>query len=172
MATPLRFSSKDHAGIRKLRSPRLKFGVALETVDGRWTPARPMSWQRHYAALRELMCGENQAGFLPGVTMHDMDVGEWLARQRGVLRQKQVGRQGVPGGPPAQGSGSIVRVGDQPASSDEVHQEGHAVDEGRLGEHLAFLAQLGQDNELSIGADGTGTTRCPHLVSVQVTERV
>ncbi|MFD1277978.1 helicase associated domain-containing protein [Streptomyces kaempferi] len=43
-------------------------------------------WQRHYAALRELLADEQgQAGqteVLPGFTVHGMDVGKWLARQR------------------------------------------------------------------------------------------
>ncbi|WP_367123102.1 helicase associated domain-containing protein, partial [Streptomyces phytohabitans] len=40
-------------------------------------------WQRHYAALRELVADEEgQAEVLPGFTVHGMDVGKWLARQR------------------------------------------------------------------------------------------
>lgn len=52
-----------------------------------WTktgnPAWPAHWQRHYAALRELLADEQgQAHVLPGVTVHGMDIGKWLARQR------------------------------------------------------------------------------------------
>lgn len=42
-----------------------------------------MEWQRHYAALRELVRDEDgQADVLPGLTVHGMDIGKWLARQR------------------------------------------------------------------------------------------
>jgi superfamily II DNA or RNA helicase len=60
--------------------------TALETVDEDWNPDWPADWQRHYAALRELVADEEgQAGaveVLPGFTVHGMDVGKWLARQR------------------------------------------------------------------------------------------
>lgn len=42
-----------------------------------------MEWQRHYAALRELVRDEEgQAEVLPGFTVHGMDIGKWLAKQR------------------------------------------------------------------------------------------
>ncbi len=60
--------------------------TALEAVDEDWNPDWPPDWQRHYAALRELVADEEgQAGtveVLPGVTVHGMDIGKWLARQR------------------------------------------------------------------------------------------
>jgi Helicase associated domain len=57
--------------------------TALEAVDEDWNPAWPADWQRHYAALRELVRDENgPAEVLPGFTVHGMDVGKWLARQR------------------------------------------------------------------------------------------
>jgi hypothetical protein len=60
--------------------------TALETVDEDWNPAWPADWQRHYAALRELVRDEaGQAGaveVLPGVTVHGMDIGRWLNKQR------------------------------------------------------------------------------------------
>ncbi|MEW2030683.1 Helicase associated domain protein [Streptomyces roseifaciens] len=55
---------------------------ALRDIDEDWNPAWPADWQRHYAAVRELLAGEDQAQVLPGVTVHGMDVGKWLARQR------------------------------------------------------------------------------------------
>ncbi|WP_424863396.1 helicase associated domain-containing protein [Streptomyces sp. MMS24-I29] len=43
----------------------------------------PADWQRHHAALRELVADEESpAEVLPGFTVHGMDVGKWLARQR------------------------------------------------------------------------------------------
>ncbi|WP_375790188.1 helicase associated domain-containing protein [Streptomyces telluris] len=55
---------------------------ALREVDEDWNPAWPADWQRHYAAVRELLAGEDQAQVLPGVTVHGMDVGRWLQKQR------------------------------------------------------------------------------------------
>jgi hypothetical protein len=57
--------------------------TALEAVDEEWNPSWPPEWQRHYAALRELVRDEQgRADVLPGVTVHGMDIGKWLARQR------------------------------------------------------------------------------------------
>lgn len=57
--------------------------AALEAVDAHWNPAWPPEWQRHYAALRELLADEDdRSEVLPGFTVHGMDVGKWLARQR------------------------------------------------------------------------------------------
>ncbi|WP_031170763.1 DEAD/DEAH box helicase [Streptomyces durhamensis] len=57
--------------------------AALEAVDEDWNPSWPAEWQRHYAALRELVADEEgQAEVLPGFTVHGMDIGKWLARQR------------------------------------------------------------------------------------------
>jgi Helicase associated domain len=60
--------------------------TALEAVDPDWNPDWPPEWQRHYAALRELVRDEDgQAGeteVLPGFTVHAMDIGKWLTKQR------------------------------------------------------------------------------------------
>ncbi|MET9793500.1 DEAD/DEAH box helicase [Streptomyces canus] len=60
--------------------------TALEEIDEDWNPAWSPDWQRHYAALRELVADEEgQASaveVLPGVTIHGMDIGKWLAKQR------------------------------------------------------------------------------------------
>lgn len=57
--------------------------TALEAVDEDWNPVWPAEWQRHYAALRELVRDEEgQAEVLPGFTVHGMDIGKWLAKQR------------------------------------------------------------------------------------------
>ncbi|MFG2426095.1 Helicase associated domain protein [Streptomyces sp. NPDC048448] len=65
---------------------RPEWEAALLAVDADWNPAWPADWQRHYAALRELLADEEgQAGateVLPGFTVHGMDIGKWLARQR------------------------------------------------------------------------------------------
>ncbi|MFL3871347.1 Helicase associated domain protein [Streptomyces griseobrunneus] len=63
-----------------------EWGAALEAVDADWNPSWSAEWQRRYAALRELVAGEGgQAGaveVMPGFTVHGMDIGKWLARQR------------------------------------------------------------------------------------------
>ncbi|MGW5401326.1 Helicase associated domain protein [Streptomyces sp. NPDC003952] len=57
--------------------------TALEAVDEHWNPEWPAEWQRHYAALRELLTDEeDHSDVLPGFTVHGMDVGKWLAKQR------------------------------------------------------------------------------------------
>lgn len=56
--------------------------TALREIDPDWNPAWPADWQRHYAALQELVRDEDQAEVLPGFTVHGMDIGKWLARQR------------------------------------------------------------------------------------------
>ncbi|MFF6984471.1 Helicase associated domain protein [Streptomyces sp. NPDC008343] len=57
--------------------------AALESVDEHWNPAWPADWQRHYAALRELVREEEgPAEVLPGLTIHGMDIGRWLQRNR------------------------------------------------------------------------------------------
>lgn len=56
---------------------------ALREVDEHWNPAWPADWQRHYATLRELLRDEDDhAMVLPGVTVHGMDIGRWLNKQR------------------------------------------------------------------------------------------
>ncbi|MFD9324003.1 Helicase associated domain protein [Streptomyces sp. NPDC060053] len=57
--------------------------AALVAIDPDWNPAWPVSWQRHYAAVRELLRDEDgQTEVQPGVTVSGMDVGAWLAKQR------------------------------------------------------------------------------------------
>ncbi|WP_370424372.1 Helicase associated domain protein, partial [Streptomyces sp. QH1-20] len=57
--------------------------TALKEVDEDWNPEWPAEWQRHYAALRELVRDEEgPVGVLPGFTVHGMDIGKWLAKQR------------------------------------------------------------------------------------------
>ncbi|MFI8008324.1 helicase associated domain-containing protein [Streptomyces sp. NPDC086010] len=60
--------------------------AALETVDKDWNPVWLAEWQRHYTALRELVPDEQDssgaAAVLPGLTVHGMDIGKWLAKQR------------------------------------------------------------------------------------------
>ncbi|MFF2964582.1 helicase associated domain-containing protein [Streptomyces sp. NPDC057963] len=57
--------------------------AALKEIDPDWNPAWPADWQRHYAALRELVRDEEgPVEVLPGVTVHGMDVGRFVAKQR------------------------------------------------------------------------------------------
>ncbi|MFI7274518.1 Helicase associated domain protein [Streptomyces sp. NPDC049879] len=102
---------------------------ALEAVDLDWNPSWPPGWQRHYAALRELVRGEeDRAEVLPGVTVHGMDVGKWLARQRtpkvwaGLAdgqreRLKQLGVTPLP-----QAAASVAAVVPAPAGPDRSEE--------------------------------------------------
>ena len=57
--------------------------TALREVDEDWNPAWPPEWQRHYAVVREMLAEESILAYVePGVTVHGMDIGKWLARQR------------------------------------------------------------------------------------------
>ncbi|WP_405968629.1 helicase associated domain-containing protein [Streptomyces sp. NBC_00015] len=59
-----------------------EWAAALEAIDPDWNPAWPADWQRHYAAVRELLRDEEGTELLPGVTVGGQDVGRWLLRQR------------------------------------------------------------------------------------------
>ncbi|MFJ2420021.1 helicase associated domain-containing protein [Streptomyces brevispora] len=57
--------------------------TALREVDEDWNPSWPPEWQRHYAVVREMLAEESILAYIePGVTVHGMDIGKWLARQR------------------------------------------------------------------------------------------
>ncbi|WP_343240321.1 helicase associated domain-containing protein [Streptomyces sp. SID14515] len=52
-------------------------------IDPDWSPRWPVDWQRHYAASRLLLAEEHgPTEILPGVTVHGIDVGAWIHRQR------------------------------------------------------------------------------------------
>ncbi|WP_439333218.1 Helicase associated domain protein [Streptomyces zhaozhouensis] len=56
--------------------------TALRAIDPHWNPAWPASWQRHYAALQDLIAEETGPIHVdPGVTVHGMDIGRWLTKQ-------------------------------------------------------------------------------------------
>ncbi|MFE5885973.1 helicase associated domain-containing protein [Streptomyces hydrogenans] len=60
-----------------------EWGAALEAIDEDWNPSWPAEWQRHYAVVREMLAEKSVLAYVePGVTVHGMDVGKWLARQR------------------------------------------------------------------------------------------
>ncbi|MFJ4903929.1 helicase associated domain-containing protein, partial [Streptomyces sp. NPDC088727] len=57
--------------------------AALREVDEDWNPSWPPEWQRHYAVVREMLAEESILAYIePGVTVHGMDLGKWLAKQR------------------------------------------------------------------------------------------
>ncbi|WNI34478.1 Helicase associated domain protein [Streptomyces sp. ITFR-6] len=57
--------------------------TALEAVDEDWNPSWPPEWQRHYAVVREMLAEESILAYIePGVTVHGMDIGKWLDKQR------------------------------------------------------------------------------------------
>ncbi|MGW0646519.1 helicase associated domain-containing protein [Streptomyces badius] len=57
--------------------------AALKEIDEDWNPSWPAEWQRHFAVVREMLAEETILAYVePGVTVHGMDIGKWLARQR------------------------------------------------------------------------------------------
>ncbi|MFJ3589153.1 Helicase associated domain protein [Streptomyces sp. NPDC090231] len=57
--------------------------TALREVDEDWNPSWPPEWQRHYAVVREMLAEESILAYIePGVTVHGMNIGKWLAKQR------------------------------------------------------------------------------------------
>ncbi|MFG2334698.1 Helicase associated domain protein [Streptomyces sp. NPDC048604] len=57
--------------------------AALREIDDDWNPSWPAQWQRHYAVVREMLAEETILAYVePGVTVHGMDIGKWLTRQR------------------------------------------------------------------------------------------
>ncbi|MFD0078526.1 Helicase associated domain protein [Streptomyces sp. NPDC127166] len=57
--------------------------AALRDIDEDWNPTWPPEWQRHYAVVREMLAEETILGYIePGVTVHGMNIGTWLAKQR------------------------------------------------------------------------------------------
>ncbi|MEV4943978.1 DEAD/DEAH box helicase [Streptomyces zaomyceticus] len=62
---------------------RPEWRTALEAVDADWNPPWPAPWQRHYAVVREMLAEETILAYVePGVTVHGMDIGKWIAQQR------------------------------------------------------------------------------------------
>ncbi|MEV2235835.1 Helicase associated domain protein [Streptomyces phaeochromogenes] len=60
-----------------------EWDAALTEIDPDWNPDWPTVWQRHFAAVREMLVEESVlANVEPGVTVHGMDVGRWLHKQR------------------------------------------------------------------------------------------
>nr|WP_169786248.1 DEAD/DEAH box helicase [Streptomyces yerevanensis] len=60
-----------------------EWDAALKEIDPDWNPKWPTDWQRHYAAVREMLMEESVPAYVePGVTVHGMDVGRWLHKQR------------------------------------------------------------------------------------------
>ncbi|WP_103529718.1 DEAD/DEAH box helicase [Streptomyces sp. SM12] len=58
--------------------------AALAAIDPDWNAPWSPTWQRHYAALRELIGDEPEgaaAAVPPGVTVYGLDVGKWAAQQ-------------------------------------------------------------------------------------------
>ncbi|MFF3751396.1 Helicase associated domain protein [Streptomyces sp. NPDC002018] len=57
--------------------------AALKEIDEDWNPSWPAEWQRHFAVVREMLAEETILAYVePGVTVHGMDIGKWLAKQR------------------------------------------------------------------------------------------
>ncbi|MEU5298595.1 DEAD/DEAH box helicase [Streptomyces umbrinus] len=60
-----------------------EWDAALKAIDPDWNPDWPTVWQRNFAAVREMLVEESVLAYVePGVTVHGMDVGRWLHKQR------------------------------------------------------------------------------------------
>ncbi|MFD3381290.1 MULTISPECIES: Helicase associated domain protein [unclassified Streptomyces] len=60
-----------------------EWDAALKAIDPDWNPDWPTVWQRHFAAVREMLVEESALAYVePGVTVHGLDVGRWLHKQR------------------------------------------------------------------------------------------
>ncbi|MEU9165814.1 Helicase associated domain protein [Streptomyces sp. NPDC048424] len=111
--------------ISNLRRPGALVGhpereAALAAIDPEWNPAWAPDWQRHYAAVREMLAEETApARIEPGVTVHGMDIGRWLQKQcqhtvwaRLMDEQRErLGRLGIQPLPPGQEAPAKARTG-------------------------------------------------------------
>ncbi|MFJ8563213.1 Helicase associated domain protein [Streptomyces sp. NPDC093514] len=111
--------------ISNLRRPGALAGhpereAALAAIDPDWNPAWAPDWQRHYAAVRQMLTEETGLTDVePGVTMHGMDVGKWLQRQRqhavwaGLMegQRERLERLGIAPLPPEQETPAKARKG-------------------------------------------------------------
>ncbi|MEV5901859.1 Helicase associated domain protein [Streptomyces sp. NPDC052127] len=110
----------------------LEWKAALEAVDEDWNPAWPADWQRHYAALRELVRDEEQVDVLPGVTVHGMDVGRFAQKQR-----QHVVWQGLMDGQRE----LLEAIGVVPLSPEQTPAKASKASSGAFERGIAALAQ-------------------------------
>ncbi|MEV6109182.1 Helicase associated domain protein [Streptomyces sp. NPDC051940] len=158
---------------------------ALREVDEDWNPAWPPDWQRHYAAVRELLRDEHGADgweqVLPGVTVHGMDVGKWLAKQR----QPAVWQQLVDGQRERLGRLGIEPLSEAPPAPAKPARGGTAAFErgltaltqykARTGSvtvpraHVEPVTADGQEHQVKLGVFLSNTkTRRAKLTAVQL----
>ncbi|WP_425329262.1 helicase associated domain-containing protein [Streptomyces griseofuscus] len=139
--------------------------AALKAVDEDWNPPWSTEWQRHYAALRELVRDEEgPAQALPRFTVHGMDVGKWLARQRRpeVWAALADGTARAPGAArhhtarPGPGPGGAGRIRGSPHGARERLSEGRcgpgAVQAGSLVVPRGHVKVLPDGTEVKPGA--------------------
>ncbi|MFJ3906406.1 Helicase associated domain protein [Streptomyces sp. NPDC090025] len=142
---------------------RSDWATALSEIDEDWNPAWPPDWQRHYAALRELIVDEEgRADVLPGVTVHGMDIGAWLARQRTPTvwaamtegQRRRLGALGVIPGAPEPEASTLAKASGAPVNTFERSIAALAQYKGREG-HLrvprAHVERLADGSEVRLG---------------------
>ncbi|MEV4441862.1 Helicase associated domain protein [Streptomyces sp. NPDC049577] len=137
---------------------------ALAAIDPDWNPAWPVTWQRHYAAVRELLAEEDArlADVLPGVTVHGMDVGRWLERQRehavwqGLMegQRERLEQLGITPLPPV-GAPAKARKGGSAFERGVAALRQYKEREGTLARisrsHVEVVRYDGQDVEVRLG---------------------
>lgn len=95
---------------------RAERAAALAEVDPDWNPGWDLRWQRHYAALAQLVEGGGTLGeIVPGVTVYGQDIGRWLARQQQDWARLAEGQQE-----------RLRRLGVKPAAPEDLGESGGA----------------------------------------------
>ncbi|MDQ1052028.1 DEAD/DEAH box helicase [Streptomyces sp. V4I2] len=138
--------------------------AALKEIDPDWNPKWPADWQRHYAAVRELLREEAEfSEILPGVTCHGMDVGKWLQKQRrhtvwqGLKagQRERLEQLGVVPLPPTQEAPPKARTGGPGAFERGLealrqykHREGHVTVPR---DHVENVVFDGQEHAVKLG---------------------
>ncbi|GDY70544.1 hypothetical protein SAV31267_000290 [Streptomyces avermitilis] len=123
--------------------------AALEAVDPYWNPDWPVDWQRHYAALRELVRDEGQADVLPGVTVHGMGVGRFVAknRQHAVWQGLMDGQREL-----------LEAIGIEKGNLTALPELAREYAEDNTGARIVIVDRTGRLLTDSAGTTATGTT--------------
>lgn len=139
--------------------------TALQEIDPDWNPEWPADWQRHFAAVRELLRDEDQTDVLPGMTIHGQDVGRWLNKQRqhatwaklAAGQRERLEQLGItPLAPPAEAE-APVKAAKAPLRAFELGMAALTQYKARTGSvtvprgHVETIAVDGQEHAIKLG---------------------